>query len=168
MRNSRGLAEVAILTYVIIGLALLFVPNPLSSSLGMGIRPNKTVQVEKVELLVDKKGAPIKAEDGTYMIKRSLSDTDTQQHVGFFEWLRSLPILMLLLMGSGVIFPGVSLFLHRARTTLMADTKKIIVSVDQAMDNISDQATKKIIYDEFAKTQDTSTKNLVDKIQGKK
>ena len=167
--NKKGFVIEGAALVIIAIMALFILPsNPVSNALGVGVRPNKTVQVEKVELLVDKQGNPIKAQDGTYMIHRSVSDTDTQQHVTFLEWLRSLPILMVLLMGSGIVFPGVTLFLHRARQALMANTKNMVVSIDRAMDNISDPLTKKIIYNEMEKTQDSSTKDLVDKIQGKK
>ena len=165
MRNNKGLAEVAILTYVIIGLALLFVPNPLSSSLGVGIRPNKTVQVEKVELLVDKNGNPVKASDGTYMVKRSVSDQDIQQKVGFFEWLRSLPILVLFLMGAGIIFPPVSLFLNVLYKRTMTEAKKIVQSVDAGLNKIDDSAKRESVLDAMSKVQDGSTKNLVSKLK---
>ena len=155
---------------LIIGIMALFLlpPNPVSNAIGVGIRPNKTVQTEKVELLTDKNGVPVVAQNGTYLVKRSFSDTDTQQHVTFFEWLRSLPILVLLLMGLGVVFPGVAAWLHRARSALQRDTKKIVVGVDKALGKMTDPDVKKKILDEMEKVQDESTKDLVDKIQGKK
>lgn len=165
MYNHKGIAEVALLAYVILGLTLLFVPNPLSSSLGVGIRPNKTVQVEKVELLVDKQGNPIKAQDGTYMIRRSVMDNDIQQHVGFWEWLRSLPILVILLMGLGVVFPPLSIFLGNIYKGLKADTKKIVHSVNAGLDKIDDPIKRQSVLDAMSKVQDTSTKSLVSKMK---
>ena len=136
---------------------LFFVPNPVSSAVGIGIRPNKVV--EKVELIKDAQGNPV---------AYKTTSSDIQQHVGFFEWLRSLPVLVLVLMGAGIIFPPLALFLHNAKVTLMADAKKMVVGVDAAMAKIKDDALKQQLYDEMAKVQDTSTKALVDKIQGKK
>lgn len=155
---------------VIIAVMALFIlpPNPVSNVLGVGVRPNKTIQTEKVELLTDKKGNPIKAEDGAYLVKRSVSDNDIQQHVTFWEWLRSLPVLVLFLMGLGVVFPGVAAWLHRTRSALQRDTKKIVVGVDKALGKMTDPDVKKKILDEMEKVQDESTKHLVDKIQGKK
>ena len=161
MRNNKGIAEVALLAYVIVGLILFFVPNPVSSSLGVGIRPNKTVQSEKVELIKDAQGVPI-------AYKTTVLDKEVQQRVGFFEWLRSLPALVIILMGLGVVFPPLSLFLGNIYRKLQSDTKKIVVGVDKALAKVSDPVTKQTIFDEMEKVQDTSTKNLVDKIQGKK
>lgn len=161
MRTNRGVAEVALLIYVIAGLALLFVPNPISSSLGMGIKPNKTVYTEKVELIKDSQGNPIAT-------KTTVSDKDIQQHVGFWEWLRSLPSLVIILMGLGIVFPPISIFLGNIYRGLRADTKKIVVGVDQAMKHVKDDELSKKMYKEMGNIQNDSTKLLVDKIQGKK
>ena len=161
MRNNKGLAEVAILTYIIIGLALLFVPNPLSSSLGVGIRPNKTIQTEKVELIRDKDGNPI-------AYKTTSSDKDIQQQVTLWEQIRSLPILILLLSGLGVIFTPIAVFLQKVKSSLLNDTKRIVRGVDAAMDEVKDEELKKRMYLEMGNAQDQSTKDLVDKAQGKK
>src|SRR3990167_449114 len=136
MRNNRGFTEVAVLIYVIAGLTLLFVPNPISSAVGVGIRPNKTIQTEKIELIKDSKGNPI-------AYKTTTSNKDIQQRVGFFEWLRSLPILVILLMGSGVIFPPISLFLNNLYRGIETDTKKIVVGVDKALSRVKDDELKK-------------------------
>ena len=82
--NRKGIAEVAILLYVIAGLALLFIPNPVSNAIGIGIRPNKTVQTDKVTLINDKDGNPI-------AYRQVMLNDDIQQRVSFWEWLRSLP-----------------------------------------------------------------------------
>jgi len=159
--NKGGFAETTLLIAVIVGLIAFFVPNPISSSVGVGIRPNKTVQTEKVELIKDAQGNPI-------AYKTIASDKDIQQRVGFFEWLRSLPVLVLLLMGLGVVFLPIAFILNNAKAALVRDTKKIVVGVDKALSKVSDPSTKQVIYDEMEKTQDQSTKDLVDKIQGKK
>ncbi len=137
MKNNKGFVEATILYFVVAGLFLLFVPNPISSSVGLGIKPNKTVQttthteklVPVASIMVDGKEVPqykVVADDKT-------SDQDIQQHVGFWEWLRSLPVLVLLLMGAGIVFPGISLWLHSAWTTLKTDTQKIVLSVDKGL-----------------------------------
>lgn len=160
MRNNKGIAEVALLAYVIAGLVLLFVPNPVSNTLGVGIRPNKTEHTEKL--------VPVQINGKEVMFKTVTTDNDIQQHITFWEWLRSLPLFVLFLMGLGIIFPPISLFLSNLYRSLKNETKKIVVGVDKALDKVNDPATKQIIYDEMDKVQDSSTKNLVDKIQGKK
>jgi len=162
LRNKRGeLATATLLIYVIGALVLFFVPNKLSTSLGVGNRQNKIVQTEKVELIKDKEGNPI-------AYKTTTSDSDQQQQIGFLEWLTSLPFLVLFLMGLGVVFPPVSLFLGSIYRGLKADTKRIVVGVDSAMTRVKDEELRKAMYLEMGNRQDTSTKALVDKIQGKK
>lgn len=151
---------------VIIGILSLFIipQNPISSALNIGIRPNKTIEskIEKVDLLKDSQGNIIGTKTTT-----SSSQRETQDHVTFWEWLRSLPIFAVLLMGLGVVFPPVALFLGRLWSGLKRETKKIVVSVDKALDNIHDKDTKESILKDMSSVQDTSTKKLVDKIQGK-
>ena len=159
--KNKGFAEVTLLLYVLGAVVLFFVPNPLSSAVGVGIRPNKTVQTDKVTLINDKDGNPI-------AYRQVTADNEIQQHVGFWEWLRSLPALVVLLMGLGVVFPPVSIFLGGVYRTLKADTKKIVVGVDKAMTKVKDDELKKTMYLEMGNVQNDSTKHLVDKIQGKK
>ena len=152
--NEKGIAEVGLLIAVIVGMFALFVPNPISSSLGVGIRPNKTVQklntVEKVELLKDEKGNPILSADGAYLVRRSLQesaiDLDKQQKVSIWEQLRSLPILWLLLMflgGASPIIAGVMAKINatirkkfqittKERDQVLDDAKKIVKGMDAA------------------------------------
>lgn len=152
--NQKGIAEVALLGYVVIGLILFFVPNPVSSAVGVGVRPNKTVQKEerydRVELLKDEKGNPVLAADGAFLARRqgglNTSDTDKVQRVGFLEQLRSLPVLFLVLVILGGLFPPLGIALlavwKRGRTAirkafgekeaLMTDTKKIIIGLERA------------------------------------
>ena len=106
MRTNRGVVAETILVYVIVGMLALFVPNPVSSAFGVGIRPNKTIKVDKTELIYDKEGVPI-------AYRHISSDEDIQQKVTFWEWLRSLPMLALILMVLGAIFPPIALVLVR-------------------------------------------------------
>jgi len=158
--KSNGVVESVILYYVIAFMALLFIPNPISSAVGVGIRPNKTVMSDKVTLINDKDGNPI-------AYRQVINNDDVQQKVGFWEWLKSLPIFVLFLMAMGLIFPPIALVLGRLWTVLKRETKKIVVSVDHALDNINDPVIKQGIKSKMSETQDTSTKKLVDKIQGK-
>lgn len=159
MKNNKGFAEVVLLSYIIAGLILFFVPNPLSNAVGVGIRPNKTVHTEKVDLI---------KQDGQVIGTRTVTqDDDVQQRVGFWEWLMSLPIMVLILMGLGIIFPPVSLVLGKIYSSLKKETKRIVVSVDKALDHVHDPVVKETILSKMAETQDTSTKKLVDQIQGK-
>ena len=160
MKSQRGVAEVALLVYVIGAMFLLFVPNPVSSAVGVGIRPNKTVYKEKVELIKDEQGCPIAT-------KTTVSDDDIQQRVGFWEWLISLPIFVLLLMGAGVIFPAIAIFLNALWQKGKAVTKDIVVSVDDAMKKVKDEALLKEMKTAMSSRQDRVTKKTVDKIQGK-
>lgn len=139
---------------------MFFVPNPVSSSLGVGIRPNKTVYREKVELIKNEEGCPIAT-------KTTISDDDIQQRVGFWEWLRSLPVFVLLLMGAGVIFPPIALILNGLWQKGKTITKDIVVSVDDAMKKVKDEELLKQMKSAMSSRQDKSTKKTVDKIQGK-
>jgi len=140
VKNQKGFAEVVVLYVVIAGLVALFVPNPISSSLGVGIRPNKTVQTqvskERIELLKDKDGNVIATKTYT---DDSTSDIDKQQRVSIWEQLRSLPILFMLLTGAGVIFPvvGVRLFalyrgIKKEFLSHKSDTTRIVKGLDAA------------------------------------
>lgn len=174
--NQRGIAEVVVLYFVIGILAALFIPNPVSSSLGVGIRPNKTVQItshtEKLvpiaTIMVDGKEVP----QYKTVADDKASDQDIQQHVTFWEWLRSLPFLVLLLMGAGVIFPGIALFLHNLWTKLKTDTKKIVDSIDAGLAVIKakDAALHQQVLDSMSKVQgqNSSTEALVTDLQQKK
>lgn len=157
--NNKGVVVETVLVYVIVTMALLFVPNPISSAVGVGIRPNKTVHTEKL--------VPVKVNGKEVMFKTVTQDDDIQQHVTFWEWLRSLPIFVLILMGLGVVFPPIALILGRLWSGIKAETKKIVVSVDKALDNVHDAEVKKAILKDMSAVQNDSTKKLVDKIQGK-
>lgn len=158
--KNKGVVETVILYYVIAFMALLFVPNPVSNAVGIGNRQNKIVQTDKVTLINDEKGMPI-------AYRQVTNQSDLQQHVTFWEWLKSLPVFVLFLMIMGLIFPPVALVLARLWAALKKETRKIVVGVDQAMKEVSDPALKEKMYDKMDGVQNDSTKKLVDKIQGK-
>ena len=156
--SQKGVVESTILYFVIAAMALLFVPNPLSSAVGVGIRPNKTVQREstydKVELLRDKGGNPVLAVDGAFLARRtggaSMSDVDKQQKVSLWEQLRALPVLWLFLMFLGGFFPVVAGVMAKInvgikkrwkeaagqKEALLSDTKKIVMGLDRAFSTL--------------------------------
>ena len=149
--NNRGIVAETLLVYVLLGVVAFFVPNPVSSAVGIGIRPNKTVQrdsiVERVEFIKDKDGNPIATKTTT---TRAASDLDQQQKVSIWEQLRSLPILWLILMGLGGFFPvvaGVMAKINRSvknklesiadnRDVLNEEAKKIVRGLDKAIATI--------------------------------
>lgn len=159
MKNN-GVVESVLLYYVIAFMALLFIPNPISNAVGVGNRQNKIVQTDKVTLINDKDGNPI-------AYRQVTNQSDTQQHITFLEWLSSLPIFVLFLMAMGIIFPPVALLFGKLLSALKSETKKIVVSVDTAMDNLHDPVIKEKILSDMSAVQNDSTKKLVDKIQGK-
>src|SRR3990167_195055 len=108
--RQRGVVESVILYYVIAGLLLFFVPNPISNSVGIGNRQNKIEKSDTTTLIYDKDGLPI-------AYRQQTNATDEQQSITFWEWLRSLPISVLFLMCMGVIFPPVAIVLAKVRST---------------------------------------------------
>jgi hypothetical protein len=159
--NNRGFGVIGVLVAIIIGGALLFVSNPVSNFIGVGVRPNKTVHTETLE--------PVKDQAGNVVAyKRIVNETDQQQHITVWEWLRSLPIMVLLLMGSGIASPVVSLFLHNVWSRSVAtyndltgETRRIVVSVKAGLDTIKDQAIRDTFLLAMSGKQDQSTKDLV-------
>lgn len=158
--NKKGIVAETLLVYIIVAGALLFIQNPISSALGVGVRPNKTSHVEKVQLINDGHGNIVAT-------KTIVKDDDIQQRITLWEWLKSLPIFVLILMGLGVVFPPLALILGRLWAGLKKETKKIVVSIDKALDNVHDTEVKKAILKDLATVQNDSTKKLVDEIQGK-
>lgn len=158
MNNKGFVVEGVLVISLLVGGVLLFVPNPVSSALGVGVRPNKTVEKEKtydrVELLKDEKGNPVLAADGAYLARRSggtfTSDVEKQQRVSIWEQLRALPILYLILMGLGGLSPviagGMGIFNKRIaklwkqatkeKETLLTDTRKIIIGLERAFSTV--------------------------------
>lgn len=157
--NQRGFAEVAVLYGIIAIMALLFIPNPVGKVLGVGVQPNKIVQKEshKEEIV------PVITIDGQQcgfkkVSTDSLNDDSIQQHITFWQWLGSLPIIVLLLMGAGVIFPGLALSLHRARISIESHAKKIVNSVDAGLATLKDPVVKQTFLDEMTKVQGKNSK----------
>lgn len=150
--NQKGLAEIALLGYVIGALILFFVPNPVSSAVGIGIRPNKTVEKastsQKVEFVKrDLIGRPVAEPDGSYLtrttVEESMSSVDKQQKVSLWEQLRNLPVIYLILIFFGVaaVPSGGRLWVLYKRVkkeifSYRADTRKIVVGVDRAFATI--------------------------------
>ena len=167
MRNNRGVVAETLLVYVLIGMFALFVPNPISTATGIGQRPNKTVYTEKVELIKDKDGNPI-------AMKTTMNNQDIQQKPSFFEWLMSLPILVLVLMFLGVIFPPVSIFLAHLRSvwkTAFKNTydglrslKDTTVICRKCGDSVTID-TKEHVFDGVEKKHDHRDKVLLEKVR---
>lgn len=139
-KNQKGFAEVAVLYAVIAIGALLFVKNPISSALGVGVQPNKIVERQtsnqRIELIKDDKGCPIAIK--TYE-NESVSNADTQQRISLWEQIRSLPVFIFTLVILGMFFPPFGLFLtmlwRRAKgafNNIHGDTKKIVKGIDSA------------------------------------
>src|SRR3990167_757807 len=105
MRANRGeLATVTLLVDVLLGVLALFVPNPISTAVGIGNRQNKIETSDTVTLINDKEGVPV-------AYRHIVKESDTQQKIGFWEWLFSLPLALLLLSLLGGIFPFITVFL---------------------------------------------------------
>lgn len=115
--NSRGIVAETLLLYVLGAVVLFFVPNPVSQAVGVGVKPNKTVQTQSKEQKVDflKKdlmGRPVAESDGSYLIgtttTNKTSDEDIQQHQTLFDQFKALPGLFMLLVILGLfgIGPG--------------------------------------------------------------
>lgn len=167
MRANRGVVAETILIYVIVGILALFVPNPISNAVGVGVRPNKTVKVDKTELIYDKEGVPV-------AYRHISSDEDIQQKVSFWEWLMSLPIFVLFLMFMGVIFPPVAIVLAKIRATW----KSAFKNTYNGLRNLADKTvicrkcgdtvtidTKEFVFDNIEKKQDNRDKILQEKVR---
>lgn len=160
MKNQKGFAEVAILYGIIALLAVLFIPNPVSKVLGVGVQPNKTIQTEKVDLLKNADGTVI----GT---KTTCSDQDIPQHTTFWQWLGSLPIVILILMVLGIFCPPLALWLHNQWSSITSHTKKIVDGVDAGLATLKDPVVKQTFLDEMTKIQgkNSATEALVSTLQ---
>jgi len=161
--NNKGIAETLVAIYILGGLlALLFIPNPISSSLGMGIKPNKTVQTKEVTLIKDENGKP-------YAYQTIVSDKDIQQHVTLWEQIRSLPVLILVLCVLGLFAPPIAIWLHSVWNGLKKDTQKIVLSVDKGLAYLKakDPALHAAVLSEMADTQakPSSAEVVVNKAQ---
>lgn len=167
MKTNRGIVAETLLIYVVIGIIALFVPNPISNAVGVGNRQNKIVQTDKVTLINDKDGVPI-------AYRTITSNSDTQQKVTFWEWLKSLPVLALLLMFLGVLFPPVALVLARLRGIW----KSAFKNTYNGLKNLRDTTvicrkcgdtvtvdTKEKVFDEIERKQDNRDKVLQEKVR---
>ena len=167
MRKNRGIVEETLLVYIVIGVIALFVPNPISNAVGIGNRQNKIVQTDKVTLINDKDGNPI-------AYRQVTSDSDIQQTITFWEWLRSLPIFVLFLMGSGVVFPVVAAVLLQIRGAW----KSAFKNTYNGLKNLTDKTvvcrkcgdnvtidTKEFVFDNIEKKQDVRDKVLQEKVR---
>ena len=168
MRTNRGeITTVAVLIGVVIGIFALFVPNQVSTALGIGNRQNKIVQTEKVELINDKAGIPI-------AYRTITKNSDIQQKVTFWEWLMSLPILVLILMGLGVIFPPVAAVLLRLRSVWKSAFKNQFNGLKHLPDttvicrkcgDIVTIDTKEKVFDSITKKMDNRDQVLQEKVR---
>lgn len=147
--NRKGfVVEGALVIGLLSTFALLFVQNPVSSALGIGIRPNKTVQIQsseqKVEFLKrDLVGRPVAEPDGSYLTRTTVAqrslDTDKNQGVSLWEQIRAIPGLLILLVlfgiGSPVVGGRLWALYQGVKKELMSyhtDTKKIVRGIDLA------------------------------------
>lgn len=87
--NRKGFVIEGAALVIITILSLFVLPqNPISGALGVGVRPNKTVHVEKVEFI---------REHGEIIGTKTITkDDEIQEHVTFLEWVRSNIILVIL------------------------------------------------------------------------
>ena len=161
IRGQKGFViEGSALIIIAIMAVFILPPTPISNLLGVGVRPNKTVQTDKVTLINDKDGNPI-------AYRQVTSNADIQQHVTVWEWLRSLPVMVVVLMLLGTVFPPIALVFGALWRGLKRETKKIVVGVDDALKHVKDEELKQKMLLSMGNRQDESTKKLVDKIQGK-
>ena len=165
--NNRGVVVETVLIYVLAATILLFVPNPVSTATGIGVRPNKTVQTEKVELIKDKEGNPI-------ALRTIIRHDDIQQKATLWEWLGSLPIFVLILMVLGGIFPPVAAILLRLRGVW----KSAFKNQYNGLKNLEDKTvicrkcgdavtidTKEFVFDNVEKKLDVRDKVLQERVR---
>lgn len=178
MKGNKGFTEVAVLVTIIAGMFLLFVPNPVSKVVGVGVKPNTVVQkeslVEKVDLLKDKDGNII----GTKTVTETGESTADKQPKSWLDSLLALPRLWLLLMILGCFVPGVAGFMHMINRKLASaykatvkewqgNTRQIVASVEKGLDTLEDVAAKKKFMDAMSMVQDTKVKDLVKELKKK-
>lgn len=146
MNNQKGfVVEGALVISLLIGAVLLFVPNPISSSIGVGIRPNKSVKTEastQTIVPVTADGETLYHKDGSVaMMSQTVykhEDLDIQQHVSLLEQLRSLPILLIVL----VVLGGFSPFIAGILAFLWSKTKAAFKDLTGTHEAVMDDATK--------------------------
>lgn len=153
MKNNRGITEIILLGYIIAGLAFLFVPNPVSKAMGMGVQPNKTV--ERVELIKDKEGVPI-------AYKTTI--TDQQQRATLWQSLLALPRLWLLMMILGIFFTPVSALMAWVNRGLKTGIKQVVSGIEEAKKLLPRESIS-TLETNLSKKMDTSTKAEIKKIK---
>lgn len=147
IQNQKGEIITAVAVTLAIIFGLVFIPNDLSKATGLQNKQNKLVQTktEKIELLKDEDGQPIRSAEGGYLVKRmeNTSDKDEQQQVTLWERVVALPFVLMLLCGLGVAFPFIGahlLVLYRAlKRELLSfkkDSGRIVKGIDQAFATI--------------------------------
>ena len=174
MKNQRGFAEVAVLYAIIAVMALLFVPNPVSKVVGVGVKPNVITQkqshTETIEPLLDAKGNQVAFKS---VAVDATSDSD-QAPKSWVDNLLALPRLWLLLMLLGCFCPVVGAFManlngkiktaaQTAYEDLTGNTKQIVVGVKRGLNALPTTPInyQQMFLDELSKEQDTETENLV-------
>lgn len=171
IKNEKGeiFTVLAIVAMTILG--LVFVPNDLSKAAGLQNKQNKIVQKETstLELLKDSDGKPIRGEDGSYIVRRSvkMSDTDQQQEVTLWERIRALPFVLLLLVIAGAFCTPIAGVLAVVNKRLTSGVKQMIIGIENAKkamhpDNVTTLNT------ELSKKMDASIKTTVKKIKADK
>ena len=152
-KGEKGFAEVVVLAWVIAGLVLLFVPNPVSKAVGMGIQPNKTV--ERVELIKDKEGMPI-------AYKTTI--TDEQQRITLWQQIKALPVIWILLMIAGLFCTPIAALMAWINNGLKKGLKQVVVGVEEAKKLLPVEDVK-ILDSSLSKKMDTGIKTAVKKIK---
>lgn len=155
MKNYKGIAETVLLLWIIVGLTLFFVPNPVSKVVGVGIQPNKTI--ERVELIKDKEGVPI---------AYRTTITEQQQKPTLMQSLLNLPRLWLLFMFAGIFFPPIAGVMAWVNRGLKTGLKQIVVGVEEARKLLPKESSD-ILDANLSKKMDTSVKTAVKKIKVK-
>ena len=168
MRNKeRGVVAETLLIYIVVGLVAFFVPNPISNAVGLGNRQNKIVQTDKVTLINDKDGTPI-------AYRQITSQSDIQQSVTFWEWLRSLPVFVLFLMLMGIIFPPIAALLIKLRGVWKSAFKNTYNGLKELRDTTvicrkcGDPVTidtKEKVFDDIERKLDNRDKVLQEKVR---
>lgn len=157
MKNQKGFGVVEVLIGVIIVGGLLFIQNPISTTLGMGVKPNKTIQSKETILIKDDKGVP-------YAYQTTITDKDIQQKVTVWEQLKSLPVLWLILMFAGVFFAPISIFMGWINGRLKAGFKQIVSGIEEAK-KVLPKDSVDLLETNLSKKMDTPAKAEVKKIK---
>lgn len=179
-RHQLGFIGVeTLLVVTLIAVVALFVPNPVSSAAGIGIRPNKTVQTDASTQTI----IPLKADNETLyhadgsvaLISQAVykkQDLDIQQHVTLMEQLRHLPFVLLLLVILGAAgIPGFAWVLPKLHSVYLdllswkSHTHQIVMSVDAGLATLPDDESRKKFKVAMKMVQDQEVQTLVGMLQ---